>query len=107
MGAISFRQAMVQKLEKRANLKYGLSRISGQWCATIIGPFHHRLYGTCAQGSTDKLAIERLERTLLLEGWLGGMTFSDVDEQDAYKNVVRKQANVNIRAAEVVGQQWV
>jgi hypothetical protein len=102
--ALSFRKAMLNKLAKRSTLKYGLSRSGKMWVATIIGPFHHRFYGTTAMAMSDTRAVERLKETLLSDGWLGGITFSDVDEQDSDKVQVRKRPNADIRAADVIGQ---
>jgi len=104
--ALSFRQAMMNKLKKRSTLKYGLSRSGKMWVATIIGPFHHRFYGTTAMAMSDTRAVERLKETLLSDGWLGGITFSDADEQDSDKIAARKMPNSDVRAAEVIRQSW-
>jgi len=108
MGAVSFRQAMMQKLNKRTTLCYRVQRSpqTKQWHAEIIGPFHHRFYGTCAIASSEKLAVERLRESLLSEGWLGRITLSDVDEADADKISVRKPLNSSMRAADVIRQSW-
>lgn len=108
MGAMSFRQAMMQKINKRTTLCYRVQRSpkTKQWHAEIIGPFHHRLYGTCASASSENLAVERLKKTLLLDGWLGRITLSDIDEADTDKCTVRKSLSPTMRAAEVIRQSW-
>jgi hypothetical protein len=105
MGAIGFTKALQRKIGKRTTLSYRVKRVKGQgWTAEIIGPFHHKFYGTCAMGSSEKLATERLKETLLSEGWLGRITLSDVDEADADKVGVRKPLSASMRAADVIGQ---
>jgi len=51
--------------------------------AEIIGPFHSRLYGVCAYGTTRERAKVALQRRLANDyRYLGHLIFSDVDESD-------------------------
>lgn len=102
----SFKQVLLQKLAKRATLQYRFERSGKMWIASIIGPFHHRFYGTCGMGMSDKTALANLQRRLQSEGWLGSVTFSDVDEADGDK-IIRRKPNTfrTLRGSEmVIGQ---
>ena len=96
----SYNQVLLQKLAKRATLKYRFERIGKVWAAFIIGPFHHRLYGTCGMGMSDKVALENLQARLQARGWLGAITFSDHDEAD---NAGLRQAQAFEAAVELLG----
>jgi len=99
----SFKQVLLQKLAKRSTLKYSFERYGKLWMATIIGPFHHRFYGTCGMGMSDKAAIANLQGRLQSEGWLGSIVFSDEDEADGDK-IIRRKPNTfrTLRGSEIV-----
>jgi len=53
------------------------------WYAEVIGPFHSRLYGTCAFGTTKARAKVALKDVLGREhGYLGHLLLSDTDTSD-------------------------
>ncbi len=76
------------KLMKKRTVRYQYIKVGIEWCAWVCGPFHSRTYGTSGFGVRKAHAKEALQRGLANRfGYIGRITFSDVDEADNVGNV--------------------
>lgn len=96
------------KLSKKRTVRYWVRKLKSGFLAEVIGPFHSKLYGTCAYGTKRKTAKDALIGRLANDhNYIGTMLLSDTDESDTVGDFDRRLLDENAMARPITNNELV